>query len=126
MIKVLYLDDSDDLGNTAVTTFNFFGFNTVHLTDPEQALEELGTRHFDFIVADYNLGEDKINGVQFLEKVLDRYPNKYCKEAMIVHTGTIEDEDLYEIESRAYKLLTKPASLDCMERLFTFNKDEAA
>jgi CheY-like chemotaxis protein len=53
--QLLYVEDDEDLREMIASTFVDAGFEVTAVSSAEEALEILGTAHFDVLVTDYNL-----------------------------------------------------------------------
>lgn len=72
----------------------------------EEALEEIGTRHYDLCFLDYNL--PGMNGLEALKIIKE----KSKKTKVVIMSGSYFDEDMQkQVEETAYAFIEKPFEL---------------
>jgi CheY-like chemotaxis protein len=78
----------------------------IHIaTSGQEALEALEKMHFDIVLADINLGDDHMDGVQLMKMI--RENPKYSQTKVFAVTAYYENRDLF-IQHGFEELLTKP------------------
>jgi len=60
----------------------------VEVADAETALKLFSAQEFDYVVADIDLGKNRMNGYEFVQKVLKEHPNTH----VIIHSNKRKEE----------------------------------
>jgi DNA-binding NtrC family response regulator len=107
LIRILIVDDEDDLLSTLVERLEFRGFVAVGVHTGKQALAKIGAQDFDVVVQDVKLkGED---GIEVMKQIKQARPNL----PVILLTGHLSSESSREgIQAGATDYLLKPINLE--------------
>ena len=130
-IKILYIDDEENIRNEAVEYLNFYCDNVYEANNGEKGLEVYEQVNPDIIITDIKM--PKLNGIDMVKKI--RKNDKKTK--IIIATAFLDNSYLLEaIELSLVKYLIKPIteanllpvlkscllSLDQVSNIFKINK----
>ncbi|MBW1870572.1 MAG: response regulator [Deltaproteobacteria bacterium] len=106
-MKVLIVDDEEDLITTLVERLEIRGFDVVGLQTGQQAIEQLKQRSFDVVVLDVKLkGED---GVEVMKLIKHDHPTL----PVILLSGHMSQESSEEgFRAGAIDYLIKPINIE--------------
>jgi DNA-binding NtrC family response regulator len=106
-MKVLIVDDEEDLITTLVERLEIRGFDVVGVQTSKQAFEQLNQRSFEVVVLDVKLkGED---GVDVMKQIKHDHPNL----PVILLSGHMSKETSEEgFRAGAIDYLIKPINID--------------
>ncbi len=85
-LSILILDDEPLVGKRLSPALAKNGYEVESFVSPSEALKRLGERTFDIVVTDIRM--DELDGIEVLEKVLERSPA--TKVIMITGYATME------------------------------------
>ena len=85
-LQVMIIDDEPIVGKRMKQALTKFGIDVEVFEDPETAVNRLKDKNFDIVVTDIRM--DKIDGIQILERVLER--SDHTKVIIITGYATIE------------------------------------
>ncbi len=105
--KVLVVDDDRAMCEVLQKGLRFHGFEVHSLTEPEQAVDRLGSEDFDALVTDLNMKE--LSGLDLCERALAVRPT--LPVILITAFGSMETA-IGAIRAGAYDFLTKPFEID--------------
>lgn len=74
--SLLIVEDDPDVRESLFEVLSHEGYRVSTAEDAEEALEKLGEDHFDAALIDIRL--PRMNGIDFLRKAKERYPNVDC------------------------------------------------
>jgi DNA-binding NtrC family response regulator len=84
----------------------------VETDSAEKALEMFKARKFDYVIADIDLGKMRLNGYEFSQMILEKYPSTH----VLIHSNKRKaemDKDIREIKSNRFMgFLPKPMKAD--------------
>ena len=115
--RVLIIDDEKNMRHMLQVMLNKAGYVSETAANGLEGLELLGREDFDFILCDLKM--PKMDGMAFLEKSREKYPEKTF--IMMSAYGTV-DTALGAIKLGAYDYISKPFKQD--EVLLTLKKAE--
>ena len=115
--RVLIIDDELNMRHMLQVMLDKEGYITEAVADGLQGLSMLGQKEFDFILCDLRM--PKMDGMAFLEKACEDYPEKTF--IMMSAFGTVETA-LEAMKKGAYDYISKPFKTD--EVLLTLKKAE--
>ena len=115
--RVLIIDDEKNMRHMLQVMLNKAGYASKTAANGLEGLELLGREDFDFILCDLKM--PKMDGMAFLEKSREKYPEKTF--IMMSAYGTV-DTALGAIKLGAYDYISKPFKQD--EVLLTLKKAE--
>jgi DNA-binding NtrC family response regulator len=104
--NILVVDDDPSLLETNFFILEDNGYQTATATSGEEAIEALGSRCFDLVITDLNMGQ--ANGIEVLKKAKELHP----ETPVIITTGN--SDALYAIEAiqlRVDDYLLKPVPM---------------
>lgn len=102
-LQVLVLDDEPIVGKRLQPALAKVGCDVEVFDAPGQALQRVGEKRFDIVVTDIRM--EDIDGIEVLEKVLERWP----KTKVIMITGYATVEVAREaIAKGAFDFIAKP------------------
>jgi len=108
--KVLVVDDEVEFGKILVDLLKRRGFAAHHLSSGEDALEELGSKSYTFLITDIVM--PGIDGLELTEKIKGEYPD-IC---VIVMTGYSDDYKYVSvINAGATDFINKPFRIEELE-----------
>lgn len=113
-IDLLIVDDEPDFRQSACRYMRRIGFRVDEAEDGEEAINVTTHKKFDVVILDIHM--PGINGIETLEKLMQRDPAP--KVIMLTGGGTIQNA-VDSIKKGAYDFLTKPAKLDDLARMIT-------
>ncbi len=100
--SILLVEDSPEIGRTATTLLEGFGYSVVHAENADRALEVLGNgRRFDLVFSDIVM-PGSMNGLDLARRVRERFP------AMPVLLTTGYSNAAGTAEAEGFRLLQKP------------------
>ncbi len=107
VLKVLIVDDEDDLVSTLVERLELRGVDAVGVNSGDHAIEQIRNASFDIVVLDVKLkGED---GVEVMKRIKEIHPTL----PVILLTGHMSPEASEEgFKAGAIDYLIKPINLD--------------
>jgi DNA-binding NtrC family response regulator len=109
-IKLLIVDDDDQLRDTLTHRFRRHGMGVVAAANGEDALVKAGQSRCDLALLDLNM--PGMNGIQLLQKLKEQQPD--LEAIMLTAHGSIETAIL-AMKQGAYDYLTKPFHLPELE-----------
>ncbi|HYH38627.1 MAG TPA: ATP-binding protein [Azospirillum sp.] len=99
---ILLVEDSPEIGRTATTLLEGFGYSVVHAENADRALEALGNgKRFDLVFSDIVM-PGSMNGLDLARRVRERFPAM----PVLLTTGYSNAADTAEKEG--FRLLQKP------------------
>jgi len=102
-LEILIIDDEPIVGKRLKQALTKFGIAVEVFEDPEIAVNRLRDKHFDIVVTDIRM--DKIDGIQILERVLERSDHT----RVIIITGYATMEVAQEALAKgAFDFIAKP------------------
>jgi len=102
-LEIMIIDDEPIVGKRLKQALTKFGIAVEVFEDPEIALNRLKDKHFDIVVTDIRM--DKIDGIQILERVLERSDHT----RVIIITGYATMEVAREALAKgAFDFIAKP------------------
>jgi DNA-binding NtrC family response regulator len=110
LIKLLIVDDDDQLRDTLVNRFRRHGMSVVAAANGEEGLVKAGQSRCDIALLDLNM--PGMNGIQLLQKLKEQQPD--LEAIMLTAHGSIETAIL-AMKQGAYDYLTKPFHLPELE-----------
>jgi DNA-binding NtrC family response regulator len=108
-IKLLIIDDEDDLVNILAERLRFRGFEADAVTNFSDAVKLLEKKEYNLAIIDVKL--KGINGIQLMKLIKDE--QKEIKVILITGHGT-EEEARKGIKLGASKYLVKPVNIDVL------------
>jgi DNA-binding NtrC family response regulator len=105
-IRVLVVDDDEDVRQCITDRLEQVGFAVVQASDGLQALAELHRRHFDVVVTDCNM--PRLNGVDLLRQCRDAWPGT----PVIIMSAAMSSTDDLAAAIGAFECLRKPFDAD--------------
>jgi len=110
-VRILLVDDDDDLRYTMAEYLNQMGFDVVLASDGDEALELFNKMKMDVVISDVRM--PRMSGIKLLRHVKSLSP----KLPMILMTGfELSQRDLANIRYNADAYVTKPFSLAFMKK----------
>ncbi len=113
MAKILLVDDDESILFTSSLALRKRGHEVVVANSGEQALEQLNTRRFEFLISDIQM--PGINGLELAEKVRE-IPDK---PRVILMSAHYDEQRLPVRLSQAF--LQKPLDFDTLNQLLETN-----
>jgi len=111
-LDVLILDDEPIVGKRLKPALAKIGCEVETFTDPKAALEAMQHKEFDIVVTDIRM--DEIDGMEVLERVLDRSP----KTKVIMITGyAMMDLAREAMAKGAFDFISKPFKPDDLRQV---------
>jgi DNA-binding NtrC family response regulator len=111
-LEVLILDDEPIVGKRLKPALAKIGCEVEAYEDPHQAWERLEKKEFDIVVTDIRM--EDIDGMQILERVLEKYP----RTKVIMITGYAMMNLAREaMEKGAFDFISKPFKPDDLRRV---------
>jgi len=111
-LRVLILDDEPIVGKRLKPALAKIGCNVEVFVDPRAALQLIEEKEFEIVVTDIRM--DEIDGVQVLERVLDRWP----RTKVIMITGYAMMDLAREAMSKgAFDFISKPFKPDDLRQV---------
>jgi len=107
MERILVLDDEEKLLQGLSKALKNIGYGVVPVTNPVEALSLLDRETFDIVFTDLVMPD--MDGIEFLKKVKERYPN--TPVIILTGHGTIESA-VNSMKEGAFDYITKPFNLD--------------
>jgi DNA-binding NtrC family response regulator len=106
-LQVLILDDEPIVGKRLKPALGKIGCEVETFTDPKEALAAIDKKSFDIVVTDIRM--DEIDGMEVLERVLDRSP----RTKVIMITGyAMMDVAREAMAKGAFDFISKPFKPD--------------
>jgi len=106
-LKLLFVDDEDELVSALVERLEIRGVDAVGVTSGDQALEQLREREFDAVIMDVKM--PGLGGLEALRTISRRYPD--VKVILLTGHGSAEDSEIgRRLGAVAY--LQKPVDLE--------------
>ena len=106
-LRVLILDDEPIVGKRLKPALAKIGCNVEVFVDPRAALQLIEEKEFEIVVTDIRM--DEIDGIQVLERVLDKWP----RTKVIMITGYAMMDLAREAMSKgAFDFISKPFKPD--------------
>lgn len=101
---ILFVDDEPNVLKSLKRLFIDTDYKILTANDGEEGLMKLGEREIDLVISDYRMPQ--MNGVQFLHKVKELYPNTI----RIILSGYADVAAIVEAinDGQVYKFLAKP------------------
>ena len=106
-LHIMIIDDEPIVGKRLNQALRKFGIQVEVFEDPEIALNRLTDKNFDIVVTDIRM--DKVDGIQILERVLER--SDHTKVIIITGYATIEVAQ-EALAKGAFDFITKPFKPD--------------
>lgn len=116
-VRVLIIDDEENMRHMLQAMLNRAGYETEAAPDGVEGLRMIETGGFDFVLCDLRM--PKMDGMTFLKKCSEKYPEKTF--IMMSAYGSIENA-LEAMKIGAYDYISKPFKKD--EVLLTLKKAE--
>lgn len=106
-LKILLVDDEEDLTATLVERLDIRGFKAVAVQTGEEALEQVRDNNFDVVVLDIKLkGEDGVDVMKRIKQIKEDLP-------VILLTGHMSKEASEEgLEAGAIAYIIKPIDIE--------------
>ncbi len=101
--QVLVADDEDNLRRVLKAQLQHDGYDVHCVADGEAVLQAMGEHHIDVLITDLRM--PKLDGMQVLKSVSERYPN--VPVIMITAHGTV-DTAVEALKLGAFDYVTKP------------------
>ena len=110
-LRILILDDEEDLADLIKDLLEPHGFVARAYTDPLEAVENIRREPADIVLSDYNL--PKMNGVEFFKAVVTECPK--CR-LVLISGGHLDRIDEFNTKSEVqiHGLLSKPFQEDTL------------
>ena len=102
-LQIMIIDDEPIVGKRLKQALTKFGIDVEVFEDSEAAVNRLKDKNFDIVVTDIRM--DKIDGIQILERVLER--SDHTKVIIITGYATIEVAQ-EALAKGAYDFIAKP------------------
>jgi two-component system response regulator AtoC len=115
--RVLVIDDEENMRHMLKVMLGKAGYAVESASDGIEALQRMGESDFNFILCDIRM--PRMDGMTFLKKVKEKYPEKTF--VMMSAYGTVETA-LEAMKEGAYDYISKPFKKD--EVLLTLKKAE--
>ena len=106
-LHIMVIDDEPIVGKRLKQALHKFGIDVEVFEDSEIALNQLKDKNFDIVVTDIRM--DKVDGIQILERVLER--SDHTKVIIITGYATIEIAQ-EALAKGAFDFITKPFKPD--------------
>lgn len=106
-VRVLLVDDQDDLRSAFARLFRDRGFEVVEATSGKEAVVRMQQASFDAVVSDVQMPD--MNGVDLLRAVRERDPELAC---LLISGAPDLQTALQAVEYGAIEYLTKPLEFD--------------
>ncbi len=107
-IRILILDDDDNLANAARTSLNLIGYPYVEYTDdPSVAWDKLPSTNI--LLIDHFLGYADQNGIEFTREAKKKFGNELD---VIIYSGSVGELVHFAIEAGATACLEKPLNFE--------------
>jgi len=103
--EILVIEDEIEISNSIEKLLLQFNFSTKHVLAAETALNKLDLTDYDFIITDWNLAENCLNGLEFCKEIKKRkikVPVVLCSAYTI---NEISKEDLNVVDAYINKPL---------------------
>lgn len=108
-LRVLLVDDEEDLVHTMVERLNLRGLDAVGVLNGSDALDRLAEREFDVVVLDLKM--PGISGEDLLARIEAEHPN--VRVILITGHGVIHTGE-EELEKQAREYLVKPFDIETL------------
>lgn len=109
---ILVADDDADFRECVTLALEALGYAVDACSDGCQALEMVGTKHFDLVLSDIRM--PKGDGVDLLTGMLERYPNP---PPLVFMTGYTSESFQRLITLGAVDIIKKPFKLEDLENI---------
>ena len=106
-LHIMVIDDEPIVGKRLKQALHKFGIDVEVFEDSEIALNQLKDKNFDIVVTDIRM--DKVDGIQILERVLER--SDHTKVIIITGYATIEIAQEALVKG-AFDFIAKPFKPD--------------
>ena len=106
-LHIMVIDDEPIVGKRLKQALHKFGIDVEVFEDSEIALNQLKDKNFDIVVTDIRM--DKVDGIQILERVLER--SDHTKVIIITGYATIEIAQ-EALAKGAFDFIAKPFKPD--------------
>jgi len=107
--RILIVDDDESMCDLLGSELASRGFGSAFETEPERALESLGSRDIDVVVTDLQMRG--MNGIELCDRIVAAHPD--LPVILLTAHGTI-DAAVAALRVRAYDFLTKPPDIDTL------------
>ncbi|MCU7550331.1 sigma-54 dependent transcriptional regulator [Chitinophagaceae bacterium LB-8] len=107
MATLLIIDDERAIRKTLTEILTFEGYKIEEASDGEEGLKKFSEKSFDVVLCDIKM--PKIDGLEFLQKAVDKNPD--VPIIMISGHGTIETA-VEAVKKGAYDFIQKPPDLN--------------
>ena len=104
-IRMLVLDDDEDITLLARSVLTMHGYDVTECNDPVAALEIVVSTSFDLIVADIMMPE--MDGVSFIRQAREVAPSEDTRYAVLT-ANKLSEEDRRTIFDLDAEIMTKP------------------
>jgi len=112
--RILLVDDDGPIRSSMGIFFEAEGCDFLGVESAEKALEEIGSKHYDVIIADYRL--PGMNGLEFLRTIQETHP----QTKKIFTTGHARRELFSEARQMgAMGCIEKPLTVEKIEQLLS-------
>ncbi|MFT6101665.1 MAG: DNA-binding response OmpR family regulator [Granulosicoccus sp.] len=115
-LRVLIVDDFPNFRTTLAKNMHTIGFrNITSLASGSEALNSCQNGHYDIILSDYNLGDDK-NGQQLLEEIRHLHLVRRSDIFILISADTSRDVVMATYDCEPSDYLTKPITGKTLEQ----------
>jgi DNA-binding NtrC family response regulator len=105
--EILVIDDEKIVGNMCQRVLEAEGYSVEAFTDSVLALERIKEKRFDIVVTDLKM--EKVNGMDILREVNERYPE--TKVIMLTAYATL-DAAIEAIREKIFDFFPKPVKIE--------------
>jgi DNA-binding NtrC family response regulator len=106
-MRVLIVDDEEELVNALVERLNLRGIDALGVTNGHEALERIYHESFDVVLLDVRM--PGLGGLEVIKKVKEKWP----KLQVVLLTGHGSTRDSEEgMRAGAFKYVMKPVNID--------------
>jgi DNA-binding NtrC family response regulator len=111
-VRILIVDDEDELVSALVERLNLRGFQAEGVTTGAQALTRLANTPFDVVLLDVKMPE--LGGLEVIKRIKEKQPNL----EVILLTGHSSAQDAEKAKMLgAFDYLVKPVKIDDLIRI---------
>jgi two-component system response regulator AtoC len=107
--RVLVVDDDESMGDLLSAQLALHGFGSSFETDPERALDSIGSQDIDVVVTDLKM--EAMDGLELCQRLVAARPD--LPVVLLTAHGTLEAA-VAALRLRAFDFLAKPPDIDAL------------